>query len=175
MKFTFRSNSNKTSLYPLQPVLNSGLIMYARSYANEMRTVTFEDPAVASQVSHNTYCGKGTDFITALTQALTNFHTSNETNKVIHLPINDLGIGEEFVEKLGKRIDVWLLKHQGLIRAFTLNDGTVQIELEGFAVPSDFRSRILLEGNGKSFYSAFLNAVQEFPERVTELKNLLTS
>lgn len=145
---------------PIMPVFEQGLIVFARSFDDGMRVVTFEEPFVSPQ-STQLYLGKGESVDAALAQALHFFHNDGEEQTKFQVQVQDRGPAH--VRKLNSRLDLWLAEHDGVMHAVSEDDGDVLVRLEGKVEPNNPASRyVTLEGAGNSYYGALATALNQY-------------
>jgi hypothetical protein len=166
LNYGFKSNNSKavnpTSL-PIRPILESGLILYSRIYSNGKRTVTIEDSSIEFQPKYYTYAGTAQSFTAALLQSLKNYHMENSMVNVKNYATNYRF--PPYALKLHAETDKRLQDNMCHLRAMSIEDNTILVTLEGYSDIKDLRTRIFVEGIGKSFYNALSDALRQFEER----------
>lgn len=162
---TIGSKINREHLcLPLAPVLGNGLIIFAQVHTNGERIISFEDPICsfslqpslsANERKRLLYAGRGESIDHALACVLHDYHTKDsEFRKTYRNRQRPIQIAE-----LMNRLDRWLVKHGGQLRAVSDFDGFIAVRLEGLIDPGDiFSYSIIAEATGKTFYHALARA-----------------
>lgn len=156
----------------IKPVFENGLIMFARAYSDGRRTVSFEDASLTYHSNEladrigKTHFGKGETISEALHMALVSFHgrkTGRRQVRVIDTRSTD-------IKRVMRYLDNWLREHDGLLHAVADEDD-ILVKLEGTSSHhTGGQQHFMVEGSGKTFYSALIRALTEHQAMATNMR-----
>jgi hypothetical protein len=170
MNLNIQLRTRLSGLQSARPVLEDGFIINACAYKDGTRTVTFEDPSMGIRAQSELYGGKGETFSDALSNALQHYHyhSGSSTNNYQYRS----AASAEDIAKLYAKVDIWLGNHNGTLHAVLEDGGTILVKLEGFIKTYDHRSRVVLEGTGKTFHSSIADALGQYRQHAPRVQNI---
>ena len=156
------------------------LVVYAWAAVDGLRIVTIEDLTALQVEFHTGQSGrrtaaqqlaiaKGFTVEHALKQAITACHKALETGDMIHILSRK---AKKTPHHTTSKLDHWLVKHKGTMRAVQDIDGQILCILEGLKSPaSSAYDRMTLEGVGKSLESALSDAFRQLADSERRAKS----